>query len=218
MLALIEPCSLHPFNLQMFVLLFLAQLHSEYDCPLAIPDVYPSKTRFLALLYSGSILYSRKNISGRWPGNSRSCPVILISVAPGGGECRTISALILSFSPIFHLKTVRPLPTFQEEGHSLERIVCCDPLLPGKTIKLLVSTLSLCLYLSLVNRGWFCSNSEGMHELETAHTASGHCAQKVQSSVLLPRASGGAILLRVPESGMRALPVIARLLFLKAYE
>ena len=153
MLALIEPCSLHPFNLQMFVLLFLAQLHSEYDCPLAIPDVYPSKTRFLALLYSGSILYSRKNISGRWPGNTRSCPVILISMAPGGGECRTISALILSFSPIFHLKTVRPLPTFQEEGHSLERIVCCDPLLPGKTIKLLVSTLSLCLYLSLVNRG-----------------------------------------------------------------
>ena len=61
MLALTQPCSLHPFNQKMFVLLFLAQLHSEYDYPLARPDVYPSKTRFLVLLYSGSILYSRKN-------------------------------------------------------------------------------------------------------------------------------------------------------------
>ena len=55
-----------------------------------------------------------------------------------------------------------------------------------------------------------------MHELETAHRASGHNAHKGQSTVLLPRARGGAILLRVPESGMRALAVIARLLFLKA--
>jgi len=54
-----------------------------------------------------------------------------------------------------------------------------------------------------------------MHELETAHRASGHSAHKGQSTVL-PRARGGAILLRVPESGMRALAVIARLLFLKA--
>jgi len=96
----------------------------------------------------------------------------------------------------------------------LKALACCDPLLPGKAIKLLLSTLSL--FISVIGEQRLVLQQQcRMHELETAHRASGHSAHKGQSTVL-PRARGGAILLRVPESGMRALAVIARLLFLKA--
>lgn len=97
----------------------------------------------------------------------------------------------------------------------MKALACCDPLLPSKAIKLLLSTLSL--FISVIGEQRLVLQQQcRMHELETAHLASGHSAQKVQSTVLLPRARGGAILLSVPESGMRALAVIARLLFLKA--
>ena len=50
-------------------------------------------------------------------------PVLVISVAPGGGEeYKTTATLILLFSLIFHPKTLRPLLTSQEVGHGLESI------------------------------------------------------------------------------------------------
>ena len=65
----------------------------------------------------------------------------MISMPPGGEECKTTSALILILSPIFYPKVIRPLPICQEGGTALEVVACCCPPLPGKVMNLLLSTL-----------------------------------------------------------------------------
>ena len=66
----------------------------------------------------------------------------MISMPPGGEECKTTSALILIFSPIFYPKVIRPLPICQEGGTALEVVACCCPPLPGKVMSLLFNMLS----------------------------------------------------------------------------
>ena len=65
----------------------------------------------------------------------------MISMPPGGEECKTTSALILIFSPIFYPKVIRPPPICQEGGTALEVVACCCPPLPGKVMNLFLSTL-----------------------------------------------------------------------------
>ena len=135
----------------MFVLpLFFAYLQSENDCPLATLGVYSSKE---TLLSSRSILHSRKNVMGWWPQRPPE-PVLespdaslMISIHPGREECKTTPALILFFSPIFHLekknkpenlKTSSNFPG--SRGTVFDTLAYCVPPLPGKVIKLLLST------------------------------------------------------------------------------
>ena len=112
---------------------------------------------------SDSDLKGHQNLS--W--NHMMPPAVMISMLPGGGEgggeeCKTTSALILIFSPVFQPKTVRHLPTSQEGGHSLESAsLLWSPFAwqsnedtPSYSFKI----LSPCLYSALVNRGRFFGN------------------------------------------------------------
>ena len=155
MVALIQPLFSHPFNLPFLLSFFLncflkmiaLQLHLMFTLP-------EEQSSFQKECYGTMTL---RNLS--W---NHLMPALMISMPPGGEKCKTASTLILTFSPIFHPKTVRPLPTSQEGGHSLESISLLWSPLPGKAIKLLLSsppTLSPYLYSAMVNRDLFFGNT-----------------------------------------------------------
>ena len=60
-----------------------------------------------------------------------------LSISKKKAECKSTSAPILIYSPIFHSESKRPLPISQKEGHSLEDPSLLWPPLSGKVIKLL---------------------------------------------------------------------------------
>ena len=70
--------------------------------------------------------------------------------------CKTTSALILIYSPIFHPKTIRLLPASQVRGHSLSISLLWPLCLQSNEATPFYSSkvLSPYFYLALVNRGW----------------------------------------------------------------
>ena len=99
---------------------------------------------------------------------NRLMPAVMISIHPGRGEeCETTPALILFFSPIFHLgkkKKKKPenLKTSSNfpgsRGTVFDTLAYCVLPLPGKVIKLLFSTPKLCHRISIQHWRTFGNN------------------------------------------------------------
>lgn len=116
------------------------------------------RQHFPTLLSSESILHSRKkvtedNLEGHqnlfW---NHLTPAVMIPMAPGGEEeCKSTSAPILTYSPIFHPKTIRPLLASQswEGEYSLESSSLLCPSFAWQSIKATPfycsKALSLCI-------------------------------------------------------------------------
>lgn len=80
-------------------------------------------------------------------------PAQMILMPLGGEECKTTSALILIFSPVFQPKAMSPLPVSQEGGHSPESARVLWSPFAGRVMKILPPTPSeFCLHVYL--RHW----------------------------------------------------------------
>ena len=140
---------------------------------------------------------------------NRLMPAVMISVHPGRGEeCKTTPALILFFSPIFHLggkkKTPENLKTSSNfpgsRGTVFDTLAYCVPPLPGKVIKLLFSTPKLCHRISIQHWRTFGNNPPALPypPLEGGRTC--HVLSLILDSLPLRPPSFPAPLLVSPQS------------------